>query len=214
MPSYVHVPTKVISKLDRKAEKCVLVGYSEEQKGYRCYNPMTKKIVVSRDVIFDELGSWYSPKQNLETDEDNEIEDMDKSENVRDCHRDGNNVGQQSSTSTECSGQSKNSGSKSDSNAWSGKSVGHKKYDEKKGKQKMPEYEMLDDGSKNMEDADSDTSLDDELGIRVLKIPGMKKAWKDASKKLRRSDREKKTVERFGYDTYMAMHYAYMSKVV
>ena len=45
-----------------------------------------------------------------------------------------------------------------------------------------------------MEDADSDTSLDDELGIRDLKIPGMKKAWKDASKKLRRSDIEKKTV--------------------
>ena len=127
MPSYVHVPTKVISKLDRKAEKCVLAGYSEEQKGYRCYNPMTKKIVVSRDVIFDELGSWYSPKQNLETDEDNEIEDRVKSQNVRDFHRDGNNVGQQSSTSIECSGPSKNSGSKSDSNAWSGKSVGHKK---------------------------------------------------------------------------------------
>ena len=66
----------------------------------------------------------------------------------------------------------------------------------------MSEYEMLDDGSKNMVDAHSDTSLDEELGIRVLKIPGMEKAWKDVSKKLRRSDREKKTVERFGYDTY------------
>ena len=212
--AYVHVPTEVRSKLDPKVEKCVLVGYSEEQKGYKCYNPVTKKNVVSRDVIFDELGSWYNPKQNLKTDEDNEIEDRDKSKNVRDCHRDGNNVGQQSSTLIECSGPSKNSGSKSDSNAWSGKSVGHKKYEEKKGKQKMPEYEMLAHGSKNMEDADSDTSLDDELGIRVLKIPGMEKAWKDVSKKLRRSDREKKTVERFGYDTYMAMHYAYMSKVV
>ena len=46
--------------------------------------------------------------------------------------------------------------------------------------------------------------MDDELGIRVLKIPGMKKAWKDAIKKLRRSKREKKTIERFGYDTYMS----------
>jgi hypothetical protein len=28
------------------------------------------------------------------------------------------------------------------------------------------------------------------------------------------TDREKKIVERFGYDTYMAMHYTYISKVV
>ena len=89
-----------------------------------------------------------------------------------------------------------------------------KKYDDKKGKQKMPEYEMLDDGSRNMDDVDSYTLLDDELGIGALKIPGMEKAMKDVNQKLRRSDIEKKTVERFGYDTYMAMHYAYMTKVV
>ena len=106
------------------------------------------------------------------------------------------------------------SGSKSESNAWSGKHARHKKYDDKKGKQKMPEYEMLDDESKNIEDVDSDASLDDELGIGALKISGMEKAMKDVDQKLRRSGRDKKTVERFGYDTYMAMHYAYMSKVV
>ena len=61
---------------------------------------------------------------------------------------------------------------------------------------------------------DSNTSLDDELGIGALKIAGMEKALTDVNQKLRRSDREKKTVERFGYNTYMAMHYAYMSKVV
>ena len=104
-------------------------------------------------------------------------------------------------------------GSKSKSNAWSGKHARHKKCDDKKGKQKMPEYKMLDDESKDMDDVDSNTSLDDELGIGALKIPGMEKAMKDVNQKLRRSDREKKIVERFGYDTYKAMHYAYMSKV-
>ena len=37
---------------------------------------------------------------------------------------------------------------------------------------------------------------------------------KDSNKKLRRSDRQKNIVQIYGYDTYMAMHYAYMSKVV
>ena len=141
--AYVHVLDEVRSKLDPKAEKCVLVGYSEEQKGYRCYNPLTKKIVVSRDVIFDELGSWYNSKENVKTDEDNENEDRDKSENVRDNHRDGNNVGQQSSTSMECTGPSGSSSSKFESNAWSRKNARQKKYDDRKGKQKMPKYEMM-----------------------------------------------------------------------
>ena len=57
--------------------------------------------------------------------------------------------------------------------------------------------------------------MDEELGTQILKIPGVERAMQDANKKLRRSDREKKIVERYGYDTYMAaMHYAYMSKVV
>mgnify|MGYP000426818340 FL=1 len=48
-------------KLDAKAEKCILVGYSNEQKGYKCYNPRTKQARVSRDVVFDESASWYLP---------------------------------------------------------------------------------------------------------------------------------------------------------
>ena len=39
---YVHVPNEKRQKLDLKSEKCILVGYSLEQKGYKCYNPSTK----------------------------------------------------------------------------------------------------------------------------------------------------------------------------
>ena len=45
-------------KLDTKAKKCILVSYSDEQKGYKCYNPQTKQARVSRDVVFDESASW------------------------------------------------------------------------------------------------------------------------------------------------------------
>ena len=72
------------------------------------------------------MGSWYSPKQNVETDEDNENEDRNKSENERDCHGNGNKVGQQSPTSIPCTGPSDKSGSKTESNASTGKNVRHK----------------------------------------------------------------------------------------
>jgi hypothetical protein len=59
--AYVDIPKEKRKKLDAKAEKCVLVGYSDEQKGYQCYNPQAKWACVSRDIVFDESASWYLP---------------------------------------------------------------------------------------------------------------------------------------------------------
>ncbi|GKA14724.1 retrovirus-related pol polyprotein from transposon TNT 1-94 [Tanacetum coccineum] len=56
--AYVHVPSQRRSKLDNRSEKHVFVGYDKQSKGYKLYNPVTKKVVVSRDVEFDEEGSW------------------------------------------------------------------------------------------------------------------------------------------------------------
>ena len=55
--AYVHIPDEKRQKLNPKSEKCILVGYSLEQKGYKCFNPSTKKVRVSRDVVFDKSAS-------------------------------------------------------------------------------------------------------------------------------------------------------------
>ncbi len=59
--AYMHVLDEKRSKLDPKAKKCIFIGYSLEQKGYRCFNPSIRKLQMSRDVVFDEMISWYSP---------------------------------------------------------------------------------------------------------------------------------------------------------
>ena len=41
--AYVHIPDATRQKLDPKSGKCILVGYSLEQKGYKCNNPITGK---------------------------------------------------------------------------------------------------------------------------------------------------------------------------
>lgn len=47
----VHVPKQKRLKWDKKCEKCILVGYSNEVKGYRIYNPKSNDIITSRDVV-------------------------------------------------------------------------------------------------------------------------------------------------------------------
>ncbi|PRQ16309.1 putative RNA-directed DNA polymerase [Rosa chinensis] len=41
-------------KLDFRSRKCVFLGYSLYQKGYRCLDPTNGRVYVSRHVIFDE----------------------------------------------------------------------------------------------------------------------------------------------------------------
>ena len=40
--------------LQPKSEKCIFVGYSEDEKGYRLLHPHSHDIIIIRDVKFDE----------------------------------------------------------------------------------------------------------------------------------------------------------------
>jgi hypothetical protein len=53
--AYVHVPKENRSKLDKKVEKCIFIGYKDGVKGYKLWNPKTNKTVYIRDVVFREV---------------------------------------------------------------------------------------------------------------------------------------------------------------
>ncbi|PKU68172.1 Retrovirus-related Pol polyprotein from transposon TNT 1-94 [Dendrobium catenatum] len=42
------------NKLSPRSQECILVGYSSQHKGYRCFHPPTKRIIISRHVVFYE----------------------------------------------------------------------------------------------------------------------------------------------------------------
>ncbi|KAL0453571.1 UNVERIFIED_CONTAM: Retrovirus-related Pol polyprotein from transposon TNT 1-94 [Sesamum latifolium] len=56
--AYADIPDEKRKKLDDKAEKCVFLRVSETSKAYKLFNPLTKKIVIRRDVIFYEDNTW------------------------------------------------------------------------------------------------------------------------------------------------------------
>jgi hypothetical protein len=57
--AYVHVPKKKKSKLDKKDEKCIFIGYKYGLKGYKFWNPETKKVLYNRDVVFREIKDVF-----------------------------------------------------------------------------------------------------------------------------------------------------------
>ncbi|CAL8152291.1 unnamed protein product [Prunus armeniaca] len=55
---YAHVPNQQRQKLDLASKRCVFLGYGSCEKGYRLYNLVTGKVIISRDVVFNEDASW------------------------------------------------------------------------------------------------------------------------------------------------------------
>ena len=54
----VHVPAEKTRKLDGRSEKCIFVGYCLTKKQYKVYNPVTRRMFSTRDVVFREEEKW------------------------------------------------------------------------------------------------------------------------------------------------------------
>ena len=165
-------------------------------KGYKCYNPITRKDRRSRDVVFDESASWYAAEKSLTpTPLGQESVDiaLENEDGLTLMFEDSPTTARLSAPREPSSDQS----------------IGRPSPRLDKGKAKMSEYEDLNDNV-------STHSIDNEfegLDIPIIQTAGAKKALEYANEKLRRSSHEKTPISCFGYNDYMAYHYAYMMKV-
>ena len=57
---YVHIPNQLRNKLEPRAEKCGFTGYASNKKGYKCFNPTTRKFHITMDVNFVETIPYFS----------------------------------------------------------------------------------------------------------------------------------------------------------
>jgi len=194
--AYVHVFDEKRSKLDPKAEKCIFIRYSLEQKGYRCFNLSTRKLQVNRDVVFDEMASWYSP---LKVAEDGEAKNGDVSSNVE-------------QESQLINGPQESSISGSSNTPWKGKlKFSNIIYGTSQTSFKNPH---VDD-----ESSDSEKSVGEESRIPSITTLGARMAKKvlktpNNNSGIRRSTRVKYPVQIFTYDGFLAYHYTYMVRVI
>jgi hypothetical protein len=194
--AYVHVPDEKRLKLDPKVEKCIFIGYSLKQKGYRCVNPSTRKLQVSRDVVFDEMVNWYPP---LKIVEDGEAKNGDVPSKVE-------------QESQLINGPQESSISGSSNTPWKGRL-----------RSSNIVHGSSQTSSKNShvngESSDSDKRVGEEsriLSVTTPRVRMAKKALKTPNNNsgMRRSTRVKYHVQRLTYDGFVAHHYAYIVRVI
>jgi hypothetical protein len=64
--TYAHVDN---GKLESRAIKCVFLGYGSGVKGYKLWNPETKKSMLTRSVVFNE-SEMYSSNNTINAHDD------------------------------------------------------------------------------------------------------------------------------------------------
>ena len=52
--AFVHIPKDERAKLDAKTKECIYLRSPKDEFGYRLWDPINKKVVRSRDVVFFE----------------------------------------------------------------------------------------------------------------------------------------------------------------
>jgi hypothetical protein len=61
---YVRNTTPHLKKLEDRGHNMIFVGYESGSKAYRAYDPNTKCVHVTRDVVFGEQAQWSIPPRD------------------------------------------------------------------------------------------------------------------------------------------------------
>ncbi|KAJ9566889.1 hypothetical protein OSB04_002855 [Centaurea solstitialis] len=74
----LHIPKDERSKLDVKTKHRVFLGYGQDEFGYRLYDPIQKKLVQSRHVVFEEDQTLKDvEKENTSAQHNDDLVDLD-----------------------------------------------------------------------------------------------------------------------------------------
>ena len=86
----MYIPKDERSKLDDKTKQCIFLGYGHEEFGYRLWDPVDKKVIRSRDVIFFEdqtIKDFDKSKKTVSLDKEYPVKfDLNSSPKVHDNH--------------------------------------------------------------------------------------------------------------------------------
>lgn len=56
-------------KLDDREQRCLFLGYGSDNLGYRLWDAQDKKVIRSRDVVFNEEQMFYKNEEKIQKDD-------------------------------------------------------------------------------------------------------------------------------------------------
>jgi hypothetical protein len=56
--THLKITRPNLKKLDDWSHKVIFIGYEVGSKAYHCYDPVDQRVIISRDVIFNEARQW------------------------------------------------------------------------------------------------------------------------------------------------------------
>jgi hypothetical protein len=62
---YPNLSTTAPHKIALRSTLCIFLGYSAHHKGYRCLDPTSNRIIISRHVLFDETAFPFAEHTSL-----------------------------------------------------------------------------------------------------------------------------------------------------
>ena len=81
--AFVHIPKDERSKLDMKTQQCIFISYGQDEFGYRLFDPVEKKLVRSRDVVFVENQTIQDIENgNSVSDDNNGLVDLSSASSI------------------------------------------------------------------------------------------------------------------------------------
>jgi hypothetical protein len=60
--AYVHIQGDQRTKTQPHTRECAFIGYPEDHKAWSFWDPKAKKVIISRDVVWDETSFLYPPR--------------------------------------------------------------------------------------------------------------------------------------------------------
>jgi hypothetical protein len=75
-PSYIHVDKSQSRELDDRAWKGVFVGYASESPAWLVYSLATRRVMSSRNVVFDAADVFAMGESNAEQCNDDEEDNI------------------------------------------------------------------------------------------------------------------------------------------
>jgi hypothetical protein len=65
--AFFHVPKEKRINMDKKEVKCIFIGYKEGMKGYKLWDPTSRRTLYIRYVVFIQVRGKSDPEEVVQT---------------------------------------------------------------------------------------------------------------------------------------------------